>query len=256
MRYLLGLILILLLAAGGAYVIAGRGGGPSIAISKPEKFVGTATPLDVTVGAPGGKLTALTIVFEQAGKRTPLYAMDNPQPAGGVDVKQDGPDKIHVTREIGKAAVPDLKSGPARIIVTASRPVLKGVRRLESTASRDVQVRLERPTVSVISSKHYINLGGSEMVVYRVSPADVSSGVVVGDLEYPGYPGAGATVEGAKIDDPAVRIAFFALRYDQDLKTPIHLFARDEAGNSARADFDYLAFPKPFKKSRIELDDR
>jgi murein DD-endopeptidase MepM/ murein hydrolase activator NlpD len=36
----------------------------------------------------------------------------------------------------------------------------------------------------------------------------------------------------------------------------MHLFARDEAGNSARGDFDYLTFPKPFKKSRIELDDR
>src|SRR6185295_11117190 len=81
------------------------------------------------------------------------------------------------------------------------------------------------------------------------------SGVLVGDIEYPGYPASGATVEGVKINDPAVRIAFFALRWDQDVKTPIRLFARDEAGNTARADFDYRSFPKPFKKSRIELDD-
>ena len=52
MRYLLGLLLILTLAAGGAYVVAGRTGGPSIEIAKPEKFVGAATPLEVTVGAP------------------------------------------------------------------------------------------------------------------------------------------------------------------------------------------------------------
>src|SRR6185295_1948820 len=82
------------------------------------------------------------------------------------------------------------------------------------------------------------------------------SGVLVGDIEYPGYPASGATVEGVKINDPAVRIAFFALRWDQDVKTPIRLFARDEAGNTARADFDYRSFPKPFKKSRIELDDK
>jgi murein DD-endopeptidase MepM/ murein hydrolase activator NlpD len=53
-----------------------------------------------------------------------------------------------------------------------------------------------------------------------------------------------------------VRVAFFALRFDQNVNTPIRLFARDEAGNSARADFDYTTFPKPFKKSRIELDDK
>ena len=95
------------------------------------------------------------------------------------------------------------------------------------------------------------------MVVYRATPADVASGVLVGDLEYPGLSRVRRDAStGVKIADPAVRIAFFALRYDQDLNTPIRLFARDEAGNTARADFDFRTFPKPFKKSRIELDDK
>jgi murein DD-endopeptidase MepM/ murein hydrolase activator NlpD len=253
MRYLLGLILILVLAAGGAYVVAGRAAGPSIDIGKPAKFVGTSTPLEVSFGAPEAKLSSARVVFEQGGKQTPLYTLEN---AAGATVKMDGPDKLVVSRDIGKQAIPDLKSGPARILVTASRKVFRGIRTVESTATRDVQVRLERPSISVVSSKHYVNLGGSEMVVYRATPADVTSGVLVGDLEYPGYPASGATVEGVSISDPSLRIAFFALRYDQDLKTPMHLFARDEAGNSARADFDYLTFPKPFKKSRIQLDDK
>ena len=256
MRFLAALLLILVLAAGGAYVVAGRGGGPSINIAKPEKFVGVTSPLEVAVGAPGASLTAITIAFEQGGKSTTIYAMDKGQ-VTGEGVKLDGPDTLRITRTIGKQTIPDIKSGPARIVVTASRPVLRGLRTLASTASRDVQVRLERPQVAVISSKHYINLGGSEMVVYRASPADVTSGVLVGDLEYPGYPASGAaTIEGVKLDDPALRIAFFALRYDQDLNTPIRLFARDEAGNTARADFDHTTFPKPFKKSRIPLDDK
>ena len=253
MRYLFALLLVLILAAGGAYVVAGRQGGPAIDIGKPEKFVGASTPLDVTVGAPGGKLKSLDIVLEQNGKRTPLFAMDVQR---GAELKQDGADTLRVTRDVGKQAVPELENGAARIVVTASRAVLYGMRTLSSTASRDVQVRLERPRVSVISTHHYVNLGGSEMVVYRVSPNDVTSGVVVGDLEYPGYPASGATVEGVKIADAAMHVAFFALRFDQDLNTPIRLFARDEAGNSARADFDYRTFPKPFKKSRIELDDK
>ncbi|MEP6915003.1 MAG: M23 family metallopeptidase [Acidobacteriota bacterium] len=255
MRYLLGLILILLLAAGGAYVIAGRGAGPSIAIGKPDKFIGASTPLDVTIDAPGAKLTAVRIVFQQNGKDTPLYTTDAGSTAKA-EVKQEG-DTLHITRDVGRQSIPDLQEGPARITVTASRPVLRGVRTLTSTVSRDVKVRLTRPQVSVLSSKHYINLGGAEMVLYRATPPDITSGVLVGDLEYPGYPASGANViEGVKLDDPAMRIAFFALRYDQDIKTPIHLFARDEAGNTARADFDYTSFPKPFKKSRIELDDK
>jgi murein DD-endopeptidase MepM/ murein hydrolase activator NlpD len=161
-----------------------------------------------------------------------------------------------VTRDVGKKSLAALQQGDARIVVTASRPVLYGLRQAESTATRDVKVRLERPRVAVISTHHFVNLGGSEMVVYRATPDDVQSGVAVGDLEYPGYAASGATVEGVKIADPAARIAFFALRYDQDLKTPIRVFARDEAGNATRATFEYRVFPKQFKKSNIQVDEK
>jgi murein DD-endopeptidase MepM/ murein hydrolase activator NlpD len=132
---------------------------------------------------------------------------------------------------------------------------MRGLRTVEASATHDVQVRLERPRVSVISTHHYVNHGGAEFVVYRATPEDVESGVVVGDVEYPGFPAAGVTVDGVKITDPAVRVAFFALLYNQELNTPMRVFARDPAGNTARADFDHRVFPKPFKKTQIPLTD-
>src|SRR5688572_18758644 len=99
MRYLLGLVLVAALGEGGAYVVAGQTGGPSIEIGKPEKFVGAATPLDVTVSAPGARLTSLTVVFEQNGRQTPVYAMGG---VAGPELKQDGADKVRLTREIAK----------------------------------------------------------------------------------------------------------------------------------------------------------
>jgi murein DD-endopeptidase MepM/ murein hydrolase activator NlpD len=253
MRFLLGLVLILLLALGGAYVVAGRMAGPPIQINKPEKVVGLSTPLEVEVQAPGARVEDLRIVLEQNGKQFPLFTLADQQ---GADVKQNGADRLVVSREIGKQAVPELQSGNAAVVVTAARKVLYGIRTVESTARRDFKVRLERPRVSVVSTHHYVNLGGSEMVVYRATPEDVTSGVVVGEVEYPGFPASAAALEGTKIADPALRVAFFALLHDQDLKTPIRLFARDEAGNTARADFDFRVFPKPFKRSRIPLDDK
>src|SRR4051812_48259310 len=253
MRFLLGLVLIVLLAAGGLFLYAGRLPGPSIEIAKPTKYVGQTGTVEVAVTAPGAKLTGLQIAFEQNGKQTPLVSLAQP---GTAEIKQDGPDRVRITRAIGRDVIPDLKSGPAKIVVTAERPVLYGLRRTQATTSRDVTVRLEKPTISVISTKHYINLGGSEMVVYRAMPSDVESGVQVGDLTYPGYPAGGAKIEGVHITDPAIKIAFIALRWDQDVNTPMHAYAKDEAGNTARADFDHLSFPKPFKKSRIPLDDK
>ncbi|MET0166822.1 MAG: M23 family metallopeptidase [Vicinamibacterales bacterium] len=254
MKYLVGFVLILLLAAGGAWVYAGRMPAPTIVIEKPEKFVGTATPLQITISAPdAAAMKPIRVVFEQNGKQTTLFSLEEP---GKAQIAQDGTDKVRITHEIGKATVPDLQAGAAKILVTAGRPVMRGVRTVESNAIRDLQVRLERPRVSVISTHHYVNLGGTEFIVYRATPDDVESGVVVGDVEYPGFPAAGATVDGVKITDPAARVAFFALLYDQDLNTPMRVYARDPAGNSARADFDHRTFPKPFKKSTIPLDDK
>jgi murein DD-endopeptidase MepM/ murein hydrolase activator NlpD len=253
MRFLLGLVLVLALAAGGAFVYAGRLPGPGIQIGKPDKVVGTATPLDVTVDAPGVRLEELQIVLEQNGKQFPLFSLADQK---GAQVRQDGADRMRVTRDIGKQSVPELQSGDAKIIVTTARKVVYGIRTVRSSATRDVRVRLERPRVAVVSTHHFINHGGAEAVVYRATPDDVVSGVLVGDIEYPGYPASGASVAGIKITDPSLRVAFFALLHDQDVKTPIRLFARDEAGNTARGDFDFRVFPKPFKRSRIQLDDK
>jgi murein DD-endopeptidase MepM/ murein hydrolase activator NlpD len=252
MRILGGLVLLLLVALGGAWLVAGRMAGPTIEFQQPEKFIGAATPVGILVGAPVSQLKSLRIALEQNGKSFPVYSLGD----AGAEVKEDGAGKVKVTRTVGRENVPELKSGPARIVATASRPVLYGLRTVDNTVTKDFQVRLERPRVSVMSAHHFVNHGGAEAVVYRVSPDDVRSGVVVGDIEYPGFPAKSAGLPGITITDPAIRIAFFALRHDQDLNTPIRVFARDEAGNSARADFDFRVFPKPFKKSRIELDDK
>jgi murein DD-endopeptidase MepM/ murein hydrolase activator NlpD len=254
MRKLVLFVILLCLAAAGAYVYAGTLPGPVIAIESPARFVGTSTPLDVVIDAPGASVSSVAVTFEQNGVVTPIASRGNG--VSDLHITDDGPERVRVTHSIGKETVASIASGPARVNVTASRPVLFGLRNVETTIAHDVTVRLERPTVSVLSTHHYVNQGGSEMVVYRVAPADVTSGVLVGDLEYPGYPATGITVDGISITDPAVRVAFFALLYDQPVDTPMRLFARDEAGNSATAAFDTRVFAKPFKESRITVDDR
>jgi murein DD-endopeptidase MepM/ murein hydrolase activator NlpD len=245
-RWLLALLVLAALALGGAYVIAGRGAPPHLTIDKPDRVVGQAGTLDVTADAPNAQLTALTITLEQNGKTIPLFTLDGAQTASVTRVDRD---HLRVSRPIGKQSLPELQSGAARVVVTATRPSFLKLRTLTSTASKDFQVRLDPPRITVLSTKHYVNLGGSEMVVYKATPPDVASGVRVGEIEYPGFPAPGAA-------DPGTKVAFFALLHDQPLTTPIVAFARDEAGNQAKATFVDNVFPKPFKKSRIEIDDK
>jgi len=260
-RWLAALLVLALLALGIMYVVAGRSAPPRLTIDKPDRVVGQTGSVDVTAEAPNGRLTALAITLEQNGRSVPLYTIDEVRlkadatyaPSQATTVTKVDRDHVRISHPLTRQSVPDLKSGAARIVVTATRPSFLNLRQLTSTASKDFQVRLEPPRIAVLSTKHYVNHGGSEMVVYRATPPDVTSGVRVGEIEYPGFPVTGAGVDGA---DPSIKMAFFALLHDQPLNIPIAAFARDEAGNQAKATFVDMVFEKPFKKSRIEIDDR
>jgi murein DD-endopeptidase MepM/ murein hydrolase activator NlpD len=241
------LLLLLLVIAAVSYYVAGRADGPAIVINQPS-VVGQATPLDITVDAPGAQLDSLSVDVEQEGRKFPVLSVDA---AGAGSIAREGADRLRIRQPIGRKTMPELRGGSAQITVAATRPVLWGLRHVSSRATRDIQVRLDPPRIGVVSTHHYINLGGSEMVVYRVTPPDVESGVRVGDITYPGFAAAGAGVTG----DAALKVAFFALLYDQDPASPIDLYARDAVGNEARAQFESRVFPKKFRHSTIPIDD-
>ena len=239
------LVIVLLLAVGAAalWVNAGRAAGPAIDIGGPE-VIGQTGEVAVKVTAPGGEITGLSVQLVQGGAATALYEL-TPATAAALAIVGD---EITLRVPAGKRALPDLQAGEARVDVTAVRPVLFGLRQAVATQTRTVAVRLTPPQIAVLSQFHYVNHGGSEMVVYRVNPPDAESGVRVGDREYRGFPAGGG--------DATLRVAFFALLWDQDRSTPISVFARDSIGNEGSGTFDFRVFPKQFRKSTINLDDR
>jgi murein DD-endopeptidase MepM/ murein hydrolase activator NlpD len=252
MRFLFRALLLLLVAGavvlGGAYMYAGTLPGPAIEVRSPEKYVGQNTQLESSVDTPQGEFTNVDATLEQEGQTTPIFSTDpSQQPAG--EMKQES-DKMYVIRQIGRQSIGTLKSGPARVTITASRPVFYGIRTARTTVTRDLEVRLDPPRVGVVSLHHFVNHGGPEFVVFRATPADVTAGVRVGDVEYPAFPGTSVG-----ISDPATRVAFFVLGYDQDRTSNIAVFARDVAGNVATSNVEHRIFPKPFAKSRIEIND-
>jgi murein DD-endopeptidase MepM/ murein hydrolase activator NlpD len=257
-RFVLLLLLVVTLGLASAYYLAGRAAEPVIDLQSPARLLGRSGTLDLSVQSPGSRLSEVTVTVTQEGRTVPILRLTNLE--GGASqlldpttkLTQEAPDRIRLTRPLDRQTLAAVREGAAQINVMARRPVLFGLRTKEASKSRQVDVRLRPPRLSVISTHHYINHGGSEMVVYRVEPAGAESGVRVGQVLYPGFAATGAGVQA----DPSVKVAFFALLYDQDLNTPIELFARDEAGNRARASFDYRVFPKVFRRSRIDVDTR
>ncbi len=238
-------VLLVAVVVGIVYYFAGRAVGPVIMIHEPS-LVGQVGTLDVTIDTPGGQLDAFTVAVEQDDQRYPVAVVTE-------SVTHEGPDRVRIRGPLGKKTIPGLRSGPAKVTVSATRPVLRGLRHTSSQASRDIQVRLDPPRMSVVSTHHFINLGGAEMIVYRVSPPDVESGVRVGEHTYQGFPASGAGAGAGA--DPSLKMAFFALLYNEKAETPMELYARDVAGNEAHAQFQHQVFNKVFRSSKIPLDD-
>lgn len=247
-RALVAIVVIALGSGAAAWFMAGREAGPAIEIKSPGAFIGQKSSLELFVDAPAGKLTRLTAALTQGGKAMHVFSLDDATGTSG-DVKQASSDRLWIIRPLGKASQPELVAGPATLTITAARPVLFGWREAETTVTKDITVRLEPPRVGVVSTHHFLNLGGSEFVVLRATPPDVSAGVTVAGVSFPAFPGASVGLA-----DPALKVAFFALPFDQDANTPVTAFARDEAGNEATANVERQAFPKVFQRSRIPID--
>ena len=266
-RAIVAAVAVAAVAAGGyAWVSAGQAAGPAIEIRQPVRFVGRTAVFEATVDSPDGQFTALDAFIEQDGAHR-LFGLGD---AGDTETRQETATRLRLIRRFDRESHPELRAGPATVVVRATRPVLFGLRESSSETAVEVEVRLDPPRLTPLSRFHYVNHGGAEFIVYRVVPGDAESGVEVGDRFYPGYDAAGvldaaaasgaadpSETAGAGLDAGAgLRVALFALAHDQDLGTPMRLYARDPAGNESRAPFDHRVFDRDFRRSRIQVGER
>ena len=244
--------LLILVVAGAVtvWVVAGRASGPMIKFIEPVA-IGQVGELVMMIDTPDDELSLLEVTLKQGGETLQVFNLARDGAAG---LAREGEDHRLVLRQpIGRQRFESLSEGEASVMVTAVRPVLFGFREAMTQSELGIDVRLRPPVIDVQSQFHYINHGGSELVVYRVTPADSVSGVRVGERTYPGFPAAGAGVEST---DPRLHVAFYTLSWDQALNTPVSIFARDPLGNESSAIFGQRVFPKQFRESRINLNDR
>ena len=248
-KYIVGLVVL-----GGAvgvavaWIMAGNAPGPSIRFLEPTA-VGRIGQLVLEVETPGRSLTALEVTLTQNNDTFEIFSLEADADGG---LEQAGENLVVLRQPLGREQYEMLREGEATLTARAVRPVLFGYRESEASETHSFDVRLRPPIINVQSQFHYINHGGSEMVVYRVSPAVERTGVMVGDREYPGFPAAGAGIAGA---DDSLFVAFFALSWDQDRSTPITVFASDELGNQSTSPFDYRVFAREFRASTININD-
>ena len=209
---------------------------PEVRFDREFKSLGKDAALNLTVTDAGSGLDHVTIRLKQKDSEVVLVDETLSQEAAK-------------TYDLGKLMTEKSRSGdgPATLSVTAvDHALLRFFRGNRAEITQDFKFDTTPPSVEVFSSQHYINQGGSDCVVYRVSEDTTVSGVQAGPHFFPGFP--------LKSSDPKVRFALFALAYDLPADTTIQVIARDEAGNEAKAGFWQKVFPQKFRSRDIAVD--
>jgi murein DD-endopeptidase MepM/ murein hydrolase activator NlpD len=249
-----GIIFLLLVLAGALGLTAWKmldKSAPSIQLRGQLRGIGQSTPVEFDVGDPRHRVKAVELEIRQGGRAFPVpivAATAEPPTTWWKFWAKRRESRITVQTRIGRKEIPELQEGRATLHITATNDswgrFFRGGR---SELTLDLPVRFTPPQVEVLSFPHYVNQGGSELVVFRVSPGTTESGVKVGDRFFPSWPVKDSLAE--------TRMCLFAFPYDADPATPAHITARDDAGNETVSSFSHRVFPKRFRRDTIQLTD-
>jgi murein DD-endopeptidase MepM/ murein hydrolase activator NlpD len=207
---------------------------PRLTLSSGTEAVSAKRPLRLQLEDPGSGLNSIKVVAVQGEKAFPVFS------------ETFGSETLFRETEFGLQDAP-LKDGPFELRVTATDHSIYHFG-AGNTAEETyiLQFDSRAPVLSVVSSAHNLNQGGSALIVYTISEEVDRTGVMVGDFFFPGY-----------LQESGNYACFFALPYHMSPKQfAPELIAEDRAGNQRRTDFYHHANPRSFPLGKINLDER
>jgi len=241
MKLVVAILIVLILIGIPAGLLLLLSAHSSVSFAQPPKVVGVATPMTVHVGNPHG-IRHVTATIEQNGAAQTLMETENPPNRLTFWRAHLPPQDFHFIA--GKKQAPNLKEGKARLVVQAQSNDLAAA---TDTISADVEVILKPASITADGFQHYINQGGSEMVVFTPSGSWTEAGVRLGDNTFRSFPVPG---------NSAQRFALFVFPWDMPTTGVPKVYVRNAAGTEATAQFWFKIFPKKFRMRDLAIDDK
>jgi hypothetical protein len=138
-----------------------------------------------------------------------------------------------------------IKDGEAAFIVRAT-----DFSPLQNTTELQTKITIDSipPRITLLSSAHNINPGGTCLTLYRLTKAVQISGVKCGDKFFPGY--------FVQSQGKTYYVCYFAIPRDVSRSTPIAVTAQDKGGNQAIVGIPfYIRSVRPFRSDKVTVGD-
>jgi murein DD-endopeptidase MepM/ murein hydrolase activator NlpD len=209
---------------------------PEVKLARPVPAIGASTTILVQASDPNG-IKGFSAALEQNGETKTIFEDKSRS-------KQKG---VIYSFTAGKKEAPFLKEGPARLIAKAKSNDFRGA---ATTLVQEVQVVLKPPTIVADGRQHYINQGGAELVLLDLGGNWTEAGVRVANYS------AGTFAIPGEPDGSSRRFSLFPFPWDVSSDAIPLAFAKNGAGTEVTTTFWTKVFPKKFRSSDIQLNDR
>ena len=238
----IGLIILAALLLGIPMVFMFLSTGTQININPPVAVIGFDTPIRMELRNAHG-IRTVKVTVEQSGKRATTFEENRPAHRLTFFGERNGVRDI--VAHAGKKEAAFLIDGKAHVVIDATSNDLRGQ---VDSKSFDVYVITVPPRVSADAAQHYINQGGSELVVFTPSGYWTEAGVKVGGGKYRAFP--------LPSDPDKQQFSLFAYPWDMPATTIPVVYVANGAGAEATATFWTKITPKKFRSRDIEIDDK
>ena len=159
-----------------------------LALEPDVSILGASTGVGVRVSNPHG-IRALRVKLEQDSSLT-TASVEAPADRWLFWKKREPATRFHV--QIKADPRQGFRSGPARLTVETISNDFRG---RTDVLTRDVQINLAPPALTVTGDRAYLTMGGAGLVPFRVPGYWTDAGVRVGNYEFRSYPVPGGTSE-------------------------------------------------------------
>jgi len=222
-----------------------EGEPPEVTLEPLPEYLSEGSRFTLEAGDEKGGLRSLRVSIVQAGRETTV--VEKTFPYQGL-FNSDGVHRHEAAFEIDPLVL-NLAQGRAELEVELFDHSRRGGGDGNRTLfTHNLTVDTIPPAIRALTRLHYINQGGSCLVVYQTSSDTEKSGVLVDRTLFPGFPSSGENASGS-------HICYFAVPHDMDPKSPVLLWAQDRAGNETRTPFYHRIRSKRFRQDRMNITD-
>jgi murein DD-endopeptidase MepM/ murein hydrolase activator NlpD len=212
-----------------------------LALDPDVSILGASTKVGVHVSNPHG-IRALRLKLEQDSSLT-TASVEAPADRWLFWKKREPAARFDV--QIKADPRQGFRSGPARLTVETISNDFRG---RTDVLTRDVQINLAPPVLTVTGDRAYLTVGGAGLVTFRATGYWTEAGVRVGNYEFRSYPVPGGTSE-------SDRFCLFVFPFDVPATTNAVVFARNPAGVQVTADFPQQVAARQWRQRQLPVSD-